>query len=121
MAIQGFHHVQLTIPRGGEAEARSFYVDRLGLREIAKPDDLAARGGFWLAVGDAQLHVGLEDGVDRLATRAHPAFWVDDLDALTASLGAAGHEVHVPVALPGLRRVELRDPFGNRLELVQRA
>ena len=31
------------------------------------------RGGFWLQVGDMQIHVGVEDDVDRAATRAHLA------------------------------------------------
>lgn len=40
-------HVQLAMPPGGEAQARQFYVDVLGLREIAKPPHLAKRGGAW--------------------------------------------------------------------------
>jgi catechol 2,3-dioxygenase-like lactoylglutathione lyase family enzyme len=34
MAITGLHHVQLAMPRGGEDEARSFYVDVLGFEEV---------------------------------------------------------------------------------------
>jgi len=50
--IVGIHHVQITVPRGSEAEARQFYCDVLGLREVEKPESLRARGGFWLQVGD---------------------------------------------------------------------
>ena len=49
MAIHRINHVQITVPKGAEAEARAFYCDLLGLREIAKPQSLEGRGGFWLA------------------------------------------------------------------------
>ena len=54
----------------------------LGLREIEKPDSLKARGGFWLQVGDRDVHVGTEDGFDRLTTKAHIAYEVEDIDQL---------------------------------------
>lgn len=41
------HHVQLAMPEGGEGLARRFYGDALGLTEVAKPPDLAGRGGCW--------------------------------------------------------------------------
>ncbi len=80
--IVGIDHVQITIPKGREAEARAraFYCGLLGLCEVEKPDSLKLRGGFWLAVGDRQLHVGTEDGVDRRATTAHVAYAVDDIE-----------------------------------------
>ncbi|MEW9032680.1 MAG: glyoxalase, partial [Planifilum fimeticola] len=62
--IVGLHHAQITIPRGAEEQAREFYCGVLGLNEIEKPASLRARGGFWLQVGDREVHVGTEDGVD---------------------------------------------------------
>ncbi len=38
-------HVQLAMPAGEEAAARTFYVTVLGLEEAAKPAELAGRGG----------------------------------------------------------------------------
>ncbi|TMV82713.1 glyoxalase, partial [Thioclava sp. BHET1] len=40
-------HVQLAIPAGAETRCRAFWGDLLGLREIAKPERLRARGGVW--------------------------------------------------------------------------
>jgi hypothetical protein len=40
---------------------------------------LTDRGGLWLSLGDQQLHLGVEDGIDRARTRAHLAYEVDDL------------------------------------------
>ncbi len=67
--IRGIHHVQTTVPKGAEAEARRFYCVTLGLTEIAKPPSLVERSGLWLQVGDRQVHIGVEDGVDRHATK----------------------------------------------------
>nr|WP_207229353.1 hypothetical protein [Ktedonosporobacter rubrisoli] len=59
MTIIGLHHAQITIPRGSEEQGRQFYCELLGLAEIEKPAALQGRGGFWLQVGDRQVHVGL--------------------------------------------------------------
>ena len=60
--ILGLHHAQITIPKGSEDEARAFYCSFLNLPELEKPDALKSRCGFWLQVGDRQVHVGTEDG-----------------------------------------------------------
>src|SRR5690348_10017078 len=69
------HHVQLAIPPNREDEARLFYGELLGLPEVAKPANLAARGGCWFAAGDRQIHLGVEQDF-RPARKAHPAFQV---------------------------------------------
>jgi catechol 2,3-dioxygenase-like lactoylglutathione lyase family enzyme len=63
--IVGIDHVQITVPGNAVAEARAFYCGLLGLREVPKPETLKGRGGFWLQVGDRQVHVGTEEGVAR--------------------------------------------------------
>jgi catechol 2,3-dioxygenase-like lactoylglutathione lyase family enzyme len=119
--IVGIHHAQIMIPPGQEAAARAFYCDLLGLAEIEKPPALRLRGGFWLAVGDQQLHIGVEQpGVDRSATRAHVAYAVRSVAEVCERLAAAGIETKYGEDVPGLVRAEFRDPFGNRVEIVQR-
>ncbi len=118
--IIGIDHVQITVPRGQEPAARDFYCGVLGLTEIEKPDALKPRGGFWLQVGDRELHVGTEEGVDRQATKAHIAFGVDDLPFWRTRLSAAGIVPEDGVPIPKCARFEFRDPFGNRVELIQR-
>ena len=73
MNVLRINHVQVAMPRGLEDEARRFYGDVLGLREIPKPPALAARGGAWFELGDAQLHLGV-DPEFRPARKAHVAF-----------------------------------------------
>lgn len=118
--ILALHHAQLTVPRDAEARAREFYCGRLGLPEIPKPEALRARGGFWLQVGAVQVHVGVEDGVDRLKTKAHLGFEVDHLESMRALIRSLGLELSEGEPIPGLTRFEFRDPFGNRMEFVQR-
>ena len=91
----------------------------LGLREIEKPEVLRSRGGFWLDLGDAQVHVSREDNTDRYATKVHVAYQVDDLDALRTMLQDAGIEIKDGIPIPGMRRFDIRDPFGNRIELLE--
>jgi catechol 2,3-dioxygenase-like lactoylglutathione lyase family enzyme len=115
------HHAQITIPVGAEDAARRFYCGVLGLAEIAKPATLAGRGGFWLHVGEMQLHVGTEDGVDRPATKAHLAYEVTELALWRERLTSAGCATFEGVPIPGYDRFEARDPFGNRIEFISRA
>jgi GNAT superfamily N-acetyltransferase len=108
-------HVQVAAPAGGEGAARAFYGDLLGLPELPKPARLRARGGVWFAVGEQQLHVGIEEAF-AAARKAHPALAVPragDLSALAAKLEAAGR----PVAWDG-PRFYVEDPFGNRVEVL---
>lgn len=117
--ISGIHHVQITIPTGEEARARAFYCDVLGLNEIEKPESFQGRGGFWLEVGDQSVHVGTEDRVNRLSTKAHVAYAVTDLTEWGRKLEAEGIERMTGIPIPGFDRFEFRDPFGNRIEMIQ--
>ena len=118
MSILAVHHVQLAMPAGGEAQARTFYARVLGLAEVPKPTTLAARGGVWFGNGAIQLHLGVE-GKFRPARKAHPALLVDDLDTLEAACAAAGFPPQRDGELPGYARFYVEDPFGNRLEFLQ--
>ena len=110
-------HVQLAIPPGSEAQCRAFYVGALGWTEVPKPAVLAARGGLWLQVGTHQVHLGVEQDF-RPARKAHPAFAVDDLDALAKRLEVAGVAVTYDDAIPGVNRFYIADPVGNRIEFL---
>jgi len=118
------HHVQVACPPGGEALARRFYADALGLSEVEKPEDLRSRGGAWFRAYDdgaitAELHVGVEDPFVP-ARKAHPAFVVPDLDASAARLADLGFEVDWSQrhTFPGFQRLHTYDAHGNRVELL---
>jgi catechol 2,3-dioxygenase-like lactoylglutathione lyase family enzyme len=116
--ITGIEHVQITVPANAVAEARAFYCGLLGLPEVEKPATLQERGGFWLQVGDRQVHVGTEEGVAWHATKAHVAYAVTEIAQWRARLAAAGVELLDGIPIPGRDRFEFRDPFGNRVEFI---
>jgi catechol 2,3-dioxygenase-like lactoylglutathione lyase family enzyme len=113
------HHAQITIPVGAETKAREFYCEFLGMREIPKPESLQTRGGFWLEIGDFQIHVGTEKDFDRTQTKAHVAYQVEDLDAWRGKLQNRGIKILEGIPIPNYSRFEFRDPFGNRVEFLQ--
>ena len=120
MAILSIDHVQIAMPAGGEERAREFYVNVLGFAEIAKPPELAKRGGAWFQSGDVQLHLGVESNF-RPARKAHPALIVDDLDSLLANAQDTGYDIDSSQPpLDGYKRAHIFDPFGNRIELMER-
>ncbi|WEK51877.1 MAG: VOC family protein [Candidatus Kaistia colombiensis] len=118
MPILDIDHVQLAMPAGREDEARRFYGDLLGLPELAKPANLARRGGAWFLAGARQLHLGVEADF-RPAKKAHPAFLVRDLAELRRHLIANGHTPQDDEPLAGYQRFYVSDPFGNRLEFLE--
>lgn len=117
--IVGLHHAQITIPKGAEDEGKHFYCGILGLNEIEKPDSLKSRGGFWVTAGDRDIHVGTEDEVDRSKTKAHIAYQVDDLSYWVKVLEKHHVQITKSIPIPGFERFEFRDPFGNRVEMIQ--
>jgi catechol 2,3-dioxygenase-like lactoylglutathione lyase family enzyme len=117
--IGRINHVQITVPSGTENAARAFYCGVLGLPEVEKPEALKGRGGLWLAIGDQQIHIGTEDGFDRLMTKGHIAYEVEDVGMWRAKLEANGAKIAESVPIPGYERFETRDPFGNRIEFIQ--
>jgi catechol 2,3-dioxygenase-like lactoylglutathione lyase family enzyme len=116
--FKSIDHIQLAIPRDGEAQARAFYVDAIGMAEVTKPAELRERGGIWLRSGGVLVHLGIDDDFHP-ATKAHPAFRCNAYDALLQRLRSHG----IAIALDD-RRVNgrahcyLADPFGNRIEII---
>jgi catechol 2,3-dioxygenase-like lactoylglutathione lyase family enzyme len=111
-------HVQLAMPARGEERARAFYAGLLGMIEVAKPAELASRGGCWFASGTVEVHLGVEDDF-RAARKAHPALRCADYDGLLARLRSAGVEIAADGGIPGVVRCHISDPFGNRIELIR--
>ncbi len=119
MTVQAIDHVQLAMPSGEEPAAVAFYEGLLGLSNVQKPDHLAARGGCWFEQGAVKVHLGVEADF-RPARKAHPALRVDDLDELTARLTRGGYQVRDGDGVDGFRQSYVDDPFGNRIELLER-
>ena len=119
MYIQGIEHVQLAMPRGEEEVARRFYTGLLEIPEAHKPPELAKRGGVWFESSNVKVHLGVDPDF-RPARKAHPGLLVRNLSSLVKKLQSAGVEVVEAEPLTGFHHVYISDPFGNRIELMER-
>jgi len=123
--IVGLDHVNLLIDSGDDAlsRARSFYQDLLGLEPLDRPANTdSGNPGAWFQCGVQQLHLTTEHDASSFnkKSRRHPAFRVSNLNALRHRLESAGIEIIVGNRFPGQDRFFVRDPWGNRLEFVER-
>lgn len=117
----GIDHVQLPAPAGCEEEVRRFYAVLLGWKEIPKPEKLQKRGGVWFQCGAHEVHLGVQQPFVP-AVKAHPAFRVNNISALRQHL--AQHQIPVTGDgdrdEEGISRFYVNDPFGNRIEFLER-
>lgn len=121
MKILAFDHINLAMPEGQEAAARVFYGDVLGMTEIPLPPQLAGRGLIWFQAGDVIIHLGVETPFQP-ARKAHPALLVDNLDGFLAKFRERELEIDGgQPPLDGYQRAHVFDPFGNRIELMEKS
>jgi catechol 2,3-dioxygenase-like lactoylglutathione lyase family enzyme len=122
----GLDHVTIQIDEGDEAlrKALQFYVELLCLELLDRPANTDnGRPGAWLRCGPLQqLHIitGAGATAENRVSRRHPAFRIADLKGLRKRLAAAGVEIIEGNRFPGQERFFVRDPWGNRLEFVER-
>lgn len=114
----GIDHVQLAAPKGCEEAAREFWVGKLGLKEIQKPESLQGRGGCWFIYGNHQIHIGVEADFQP-AKKAHPAFVVENLAVFQTHLEHQGIKTKEDEPIDGRSRFFVSDPFGNRVEFLE--
>ncbi|WP_391206546.1 VOC family protein [Psychrobacillus sp. L4] len=116
--FKSIDHIQLAAPKGSEAVARIFFGEVLGFQEIEKPETLRKNGGVWFQFNNYQIHIGIEEPFAP-AKKAHPAFEVENLEALKMHL--TNNEVSFigDTDLPGANRIYVHDPFGNRIEILE--
>jgi catechol 2,3-dioxygenase-like lactoylglutathione lyase family enzyme len=113
-----FDHLYLDIPPGTTAAARSFYGEVLGLAEVPGEHP---KGALWFWAGEVQLHLREETHArpPELPAQRHAAFEVANLAQIWAELHQRGVTLEAASPIAGRQRFFLRDPFGNRLELLQ--
>ena len=113
-------HVQLSIPSGRIEEARKFYVEIIGLGEIVRPKGLSGRPGLWLSLSDGQeLHLAEDPMGEPAKSMAHVALVIDSAETFEMRLSEAQIPIEKRVVVEGWTRLHFRDPFGNRIELIQ--
>ena len=97
--------------------SRRFYRDVLGLKEIASPKtfDFIA---LWFDLGNMHVHLLLKDAPDTISPR-HFALRVKDIHAARSYFQTNGVKTDETTLIPGADRFFIRDPDGNRIEIIQ--
>jgi catechol 2,3-dioxygenase-like lactoylglutathione lyase family enzyme len=115
------NHVNVTVPAALESAAKHFYGVVLGLPEIPKPEGTRQNMGAWYDLGNAQLHLSVEDNVSNEASNRHVCYQVSDVAAADLHFREAGIEIIADGRrVRGQARFFVRDPGGNLLEITQR-
>lgn len=117
--FKSIDHIQLAAPKGSEDKTRTFFKDLLGFDEVEKPEALKKHGGVWFEFANHQIHIGIEEPFYP-AKKAHPAFEVENIEALKQHLVTNGIDVMEDDRIPGVKRFFISDPIGNRMELLER-
>ncbi|KSU62610.1 glyoxalase [[Bacillus] enclensis] len=118
VTFKGIDHIQLAAPEDCEKEARRFYGEMIGLKEIPKPENLQGRGGCWFQFGSQEVHIGVQQAFVP-ATKAHPGLLVEGLEEFRSSLIEKGIEIKEDTPINGRCRFFVSDPFGNRIEFLE--
>ena len=116
--ILTFDHVQVSIPAGELEKALDFYIGVLGFTRVPKPADMRQTGA-WLTAGQVNFHLGEEEKFVA-SNLAHPAMRVDNFQELVRLSEQNGLKVRVDNGPAGFLRGSIWDPFGNRIELMQK-
>ena len=117
-SVVRIQHVSIPMPVGGNAQARAFYGDQLGLEEKKVPSSLDANMLVWFRLGDDELHVFAEEGETK-SPGQHLCIQVDDVQAWRKNLSDKGVNIEETEAIVNRPRFFIQDPFENRIEITQ--
>ncbi len=99
------------------AAARHFYGEQLGLREIPAPKEFDFVA-VWYDLGGTYLHLLQKPARDTVSPR-HFCLHVSDIAAARAHVAAQGLALDETVTIAAADRFFVRDPDGNRIEILQ--
>ncbi|NMG09854.1 VOC family protein [Brasilonema sp. UFV-L1] len=121
MWLNAIDHIQVTYPVEVEDAMLFFYSYVLELPEINKPEAIKAYGGAWYLIGNIQIHLSTEKNPDNETSTRHTCYLVHNLQEFKKHLQKHGVEI-LPDRrpIPGQNRFFLRDPAGNRIEIVEK-
>ncbi len=120
-AVRRLQHASVPMPPSGKADARRFYGDALGMREIQPPSTLNGMNLVWFTAGDGgdEVHCFADESLGPNTPNQHLCLEVDDLDAYRAHFASHGFAVEETAEIPNRPRFFVHDPFGNLVELTQ--
>jgi catechol 2,3-dioxygenase-like lactoylglutathione lyase family enzyme len=109
------------MPDGGQAAARAFFGQALGLAEIVPPSSLDRANLVWFKAGadGHEVHLFVDANPDPRTNAQHLCLQVDDLAAYRARLAEHGIAIEETTAIHNRPRFFVHDPFNNLIELTQ--
>jgi len=111
-------HIQICVPPKRLEEAKRFYNEVMGLPLIERPAEFNGSQGYWFALADIELHIGVE--APGTKTKRHTAIQITDIVAARQHLKKNKVEIIEGTRLPGRERFSFIDPFGNKMELLEK-
>jgi catechol 2,3-dioxygenase-like lactoylglutathione lyase family enzyme len=118
MADYHFTHIDhCTVLITDVAKARHFYGTLLGLHEVPAPKEFDFVA-LWYDLGNSYLHLLLKGSPDSISPR-HFCLHVTDVVAAKNDLRAKGLAIDETVKFAAADRFFIRDPDGNRIEVLQ--
>lgn len=119
-SVKRLQHTSVPMPAGGEAQARAFYGEALGMREIPKPSTLS-NNLVWFAANDDgdEVHVFQDETMSGTTPAQHLCLEVDDIEAFGQRLADHGITARTAETIYNRPRLFVRDPFDNLIELVE--
>lgn len=117
-ALSKEHGDGVAMPAGGEADARRFYGQILGLRETMKPP---GEKGVWFQCDTGLFKVLPRADFKPAQDKPQARFRVDKAEAMRMALDKARFRHYDAPPEAGTRGFYALDPFGNKVELRERA
>lgn len=99
------------------SRSREFYSRVLGLKEIPAPKEFDFVA-IWYDLGGSYLHLLLKPQPDTISPR-HFCLFTPDAKAVRAHLHSLGVAIEETVKIAAADRFFVRDPDGNRIEILQ--
>jgi catechol 2,3-dioxygenase-like lactoylglutathione lyase family enzyme len=120
-SVVRLQHTSIPMPSGGQAKARDFFGNVLGMSEVPPPSTLDVANLVWFLAGDRghEVHLFVDNELAAKSAAQHLCLQVDDLDAYRNRFTAAGVAVEETTPIVGRPRFFVHDPFGNFLEIMQ--
>ena len=109
---------QVHMPPGGDADARRYYGQLLGLRETMKPP---GEKGVWFQCDTGLFKVLPSPTFKPVQDKPQARFRVDKAEAMRMALDKARFRHYDAPPEVGTRGFYALDPFGNKIELRERA
>jgi catechol 2,3-dioxygenase-like lactoylglutathione lyase family enzyme len=114
-------HTSIPMPADGREAARRFFGEALGMTEVIPPSSLDRDRLVWFKAGPDghEVHLYVDEGMDRRSSAQHLCLQVDDIEAYRSRMTQLGIEINETQAIHNRPRFFVDDPFGNMIELTQ--